>query len=325
MSKILLALVIFFNTLSVYALSADHFPSSFSIKQIKCPEGKHCMTITEQGENIGTLQSVPDQPNIFYFFDEQQQKQVTLKKLASHPGDLECTPEYCPTFRDFDIFDKNDQLIAKLELSNDVMQFSFDGFELYTKDRKHLLLKGMHTRLSGIRSVMYDGLDPSHKLALITRPFFTFSLDSDVTLWDKPGLLFRVDPNIFAATLALYCNTSLFYEKSKYAYLDQEIKPKVIRTLRAKLQVLAENQGLLVDLHADVSDQAVKAAGESLIQRYQQIYHDNFWDTNGVYTQEEKLQQLVQLGTDVIMAHGMSTAEDLATLQFLISLLYTKQ
>lgn len=325
MSKTLLALVIFFNTLSVYALSADHFPSSFSIKQIKCPEGKHCMAITEQGENIGTLQSVPDHPNVFYFFDEQQQKQVTLKKLATHPGDFYCDMDYCAEFQDFDIFDKNDHLIAKLELSNNEMLFSFDGFRLYTKNRKHLLLHGMHTRLSGIRSVMYDGLDPSHKLALITRPFFTFNLDSDVTLWDKPGLLFTIDPNIFAATLALYCNTSLFYEKFKYTYLDQDIKPKVLQTLRAKLQTLAENQGLLVDLHADVSDQAVKAAGENLIQRYQQIYHDNFWDTNGLYTQEEKLQQLVQLGTDVIMAHGMSPAEELATLQFLFSLLYTKQ
>lgn len=324
MSKILLSLMMLFYSLSAQAFSTEQFPNTFSIKQIKCSEGKHCVAMTDHnnGQRIGTLRSDHTQPNNFYFFDEQQQKQITIKIMAAHFGEIGCTPEYCHVFRDFDVFDKNNHLIAKLEVSNDPMLLSFDRLRLYTKDRKHLLLDGMHTRLSGIRSVIYDGLDDNHKLALITRPLFTYSLDSEVTIWDKPGLLFAVDPNVFAATLALYCNTSLYYTRSESTDVNQYVSDKVRHDLRAKLQGLAESQGLLEDIHADVSDQAIKAASEHLSQRYQQTYADNFWDPNGLFTKERKLQQMVQLGSDLIMAQGMSHAEDQATLQFLIGLLY---
>ncbi|MCX7089953.1 MAG: hypothetical protein NTU48_00640 [Legionellales bacterium] len=325
MSKILLSLVMLFHNISAYALSTEQFPNTFSIKQIKCSEGKHCVAMTtdhNNGQTMGTLRSDHTQPHIFYFFDEQQQKQITIKKLTINAGGEECTPDYCLIFHHFDVFDKNNHLIAKLELSDSGAGLSFDGLRLYTKDRKHLLLNGMHTRLSGTRSVIYDGLDHNHKLVLITRPLFTFSLDSEVTIWDKPGLLFAVDPNMFAATLALYCNTSLYYNEPLTTDVDQPISNKVRLDLRAKLQDLAESTGMLGDIHANVSDQALKAAKEHLSQRYQQTYAEDFWDPNGLFTKDRKLQQMVQLGSDLIMAHGMSPAEDQATLQFLISLLY---
>ncbi len=320
MLKIALSLLIFLQTMSTYALSAHNLPMSFSIKQITCTAGKHCVELTANGKKIGSLQPSDNTSSLLYFFDEQDQKQVSIKQLNTNIHSDRCSMKECLIFRDFGIYEKN-HLVAKLELSHDVMLSSFDGIRLYTKDRKYLLISGTHTRVSGTTSIIYDGLDSSRELVRITRPWFTYSLDSEITILDRSSLLFTLDPNIFAAALAVYCNTSLFYDKTESRKI---ITPEALQQLRKKLQDLVESQGLLVDLHTHMSTQDIKMAGANLSERYQQIYGD-FWDNDSLYSIEEKLQQLIDLGADVIVSHALSPKEEKALLQFLISQLYINQ
>lgn len=324
MLKILFACALFLNTYMAYAISTSDMPHSFALKQIKCTTGEHCMAVMNKEQIIGTLQPAFDKSHVFYFFDAENHRVAAIKMLNTRSSIRNCGMNYCPIFQDFEIFEKNNHLVAKLELAYDVMQSSFDAFRLYTKDGKHLLISGSHTHVTGTNSVMYNGLDPdAHKLALITRPLFTLSLDSDVTILDRTGLLFTIDPNIFAATLAIYCNTSLFYDKPKEG-LEQNLSLEASRRLRKKLQDLAETEGLLDDIHAHVSDQAIKAAGNTLTKLYQQTYGD-FWDDESLFTKEKKLQQLIDLGADLILSHTLSLTEEKAMLQFLVTQLYINQ
>jgi len=321
--KILFASIILAQSLSTYALSSNDLPNSFSVKQIKCPaEGKHCMALFANGKTIGSFEPAQDKTNLFYFFDEQHQKQVSIKHLNTRTNIRNCGMN-CPIFQDFDIYEKNNHLIAKLELSYDVMQSSFHTLRLYTKDHRNLLISGMHTTSTGTLSLIFDGLNPDAKLALITRPLFRRSLDSEISILDKSSLLFSVDPSIFAATLALYCNTSLFYENPEASY-EHTISAKSLQNLRKQLQNLAESQGVLLDIHTYLNDHAIKAAGNILIQRYEQTYGD-FWDDESIFTKDKKLQQMFDLGADLILSHSLSPTEEKALFQFLTSQLYLNQ
>lgn len=322
MLKIALSLVLVLQTMTIstYALSAHNLPMSFSIKQITCPVGKHCVELTAKGKKIGSLQPSDATSNLLNFLDEQDQKQVSIKQLNTNIHSDSCSMKECLVFRDFGIYEKN-HLVAKLELSHDVMLSSFDSIRLYTKDRKYLLIRGTHTQTSGTTSIIYDGLDPNRELVRITRPLFTYSLDSDITILDRASLLFTLDPNIFAAALAVYCNTSLFYDKNESRKI---ITPDALQHLRKKLQDLAENQGFLADLHVHLSTQDIKIAGANLSERYQLIYGD-FWDNDSLNSIEEKLQHLIDLGADLILSHSLSAKEEKALLQFLISQLYINQ
>lgn len=323
MLKTLFACIILAQTLSVYALSSNNLPDSFALKQVKCPaEGKHCMALIANGKTIGSFEPAQDKTNLFYFFDEQHQKQVSIKHLNTRTNIRSCGIN-CPIFQDFDIYEKNNHLVAKLELSYDVMQSSFHTLRLYTKDHRNLLISGMHTTSTGTSSIIYDGLNPNYELASIKRPLFTRSLDSEISILDKSSLLFSVDPSLFVATLALYCNTSLFYENPE-ASAEHTISPESLQNLRKQLQTLAESQGFLPDLHAYLNDHAIKAAGNVLIQRYQQTYGD-FWDDESLFTKDKKLQQLFDLGSDLILSHSLSPIEEKALFQFLTSQLYLNQ
>lgn len=312
-------------TLPTYALPIDNFPDSFSVKQVKCPEegDHHCVELRNHGKKIGSLEPANHKTNLFYFYDEQHQKQVSIKHLNTRMMNVNNCRNYCPIFQDFDIYEKNNHLVAKLELSHDVMQSSFDTLQLYTKDHRNLLISGAHTTATGTSSIIYDGLNPDTQLALIKRPLFTLSLNSEITILDKSSMFFSLDPNIFATTLALYCNTSLFYEKPEAEY-EHTITPETLKNLRKKLQDLAENQNVLPDLHTHISEHAVKTMGNTLLQRYEQAYGD-FWDDESIFTKDKKLQQLFDLGCDLILSHSFSPLEEKAMFQFLLSQLYLNQ
>lgn len=321
--KTLFASIILAQTLSAHAFSSTNLPNSFAVKQTKCPaEGKHCMVLMANGKTIGFFEPAQDKTNLFYFYDERHQKQVSIKYLNTRTNIRNCGMN-CPIFQDFDLYEKNNHLVAKLELSYDVMQSSFHTLRLYTKDHRNLLISGMHTTSSGTMSLIFDGLNPGDKLALITRPLFTRSLNSEISILDKSSLLFSVDSNMFATTLALYCNTSLFYENPE-ASSEQTISPESLQNLRKKLQNLAESQGVLLDIHTYLNDHAIKAVGNILIQRYQQTYGD-FWDDESIFTKDKKLQQMFDLGSDLILSHSLNPTEEKALFQFLTSQLYLNQ
>lgn len=89
--KTLFASIILTQTLSAYAWSSTNFPDSFAVKQTKCPaEGKHCMALIANGKTIGSFEPAQDKTNLFYFFDERHQKQVSIKHLNTRTniGDI---------------------------------------------------------------------------------------------------------------------------------------------------------------------------------------------------------------------------------------------
>lgn len=324
MRNFLLSLCILLPSLNLYALTTRNVPDSFALNQTSCSDSKYCMTVSEKGKKLGFLQQAPDRPSLFYFIDENNEKQLSIKMIRTQIHRDICTLNYCLIFHDFDIYEKNNHLIAKLELSYDVMQSSFDGFKLYTKDRRYLLMLGSHTEGSfGTETYLYDGIELAHKLALISRPLFTYSLDSQITILDRARLMFTVDPNVFAAASALYCNTSLF-RANLHPPSDYTISPETLNILRQRLQQTAESLGLLDGIHQYISEPDVKAAGKDLNRRYQQIYGD-FWDYDSLFNKEKKLQHLFDLGIDLLSSHSLSPEEDQALLRFLISQLYTNQ
>ncbi|MBP9774942.1 MAG: hypothetical protein KBD30_03845 [Legionellaceae bacterium] len=324
MRYILPTLFLFLQSASICALSTYNFPAAFDLKQTFCSDSKYCMKMTEKGKKIGFLQLAEDRPNLFYFFDENNEKQLSIKVIHTkiHPKD--CTVHYCPIFYDFDIYEKKNHLVAKLEFSYDVMQSSFNELKLYTKDRRYLLILGAHTDgRAGTETYLYDGISPEHKLALISRPLFTYSLDSQITILDRSRLFFILDPNVFSAALALYCNTSLFRANLNPA-AEYLISAETLNNLRQKLQETAEAQGLLDNLHTHIDTHEIKAAGKDLNRRYQEEYGD-FWDSDSLFNKEKKLQQLFEIGIDLLASHSQSAEEDQALLQFLISQLYINQ
>lgn len=321
MRNIILSICLFLHSTSIFALTARNLPNSFALNQVACPGSKYCMSATEKGRKIGFLQLAQDRPNLLYFFDENNEKQLSIKMVHTKLHRENCTIHYCPVFHDFDIYEKNNHLVAKLELSYDVMQSSFDEFKLYSKDRRHVLIFGSHTDGSaGTETFLYDGIGLEHKLALITRPLFTYSLDSQIKILDRPRLLFTLDPNIFSAALALYCNTSLFRANLNPAP-EYVISLETLNNLRQRLQETAEQQGLLDNLHSHINEHDIKAAGKDLNRRYQQLYGD-FWDYDSLFNKEKKLQHLFDIGIDLLSSHSLTPEEDQALLQFLISQLY---
>lgn len=323
MRNICLGLLFFLHTTALFALASSDFPAEFQLKQTPCTEGKYCIVMLQKDKRLGLLQQSPNYGNLFYFFDESQHVQLSIKMLKTQVHQEPCSINYCPIFYDFEMYEKNNHLVAKLELSYDVMKSSYDGFKLYTKDRRHILIKGAHTTATGTQSHLYDGIEPEHKLVLISRPMFTLSLDSTISILDKPRLRFTIEPNILAAGLALYCNTELFHA-NLHPPEDNVISPATLSMLRQKLQNVAENQGLISDMHEHLSDRAIKAAGKDLSARYQQVYGD-FWSHDSLFDKDQKIQQLFDLGIDMILSHSLSLEEEKALLQFLIDQLYINQ
>ena len=324
MLKFLLPLCFLLSSFNLHALTAHDLPNSFVVKQTPCSDSKYCMTVSEKGKKLGYLQLAPERPGLFYYFDENNEKQLSIKMIRTQIHRDACTIKTCLVFNDFDIYEKNNHLVAKLELSYDVMQSSFDSFKLYNKDRRYLLLLGSHTEGSfGTETYLYDGIELSRQLALITRPLFTYSLDSRVTVLDRSRLMFTVDPNMLFATLSLYCNTSLF-RANLQASAEYTISPETLNALRQKLQETAEALGLMDNLHQHINDSDVKAAGKDLNRRYQQVYGD-FWDYDSLFNKEKKLQHLFDIGIELLYSHSLSPEEDQALLQFLVTQLYSNQ
>jgi hypothetical protein len=315
MRHFLFGLIIFLHTLPLYALSTRHFPDSFTLSQSPCSNGNYCMAMLDNDQKkIGFLQSAAEYSNLFYFYDEFNQRQLSIKMLKTNLHQEPCSMNYCPLFYDFDIYESSNHVIAKLELSYDVMQASYDGFKLYTKDRRHILVQGSHTTSTGTQSHLVDGIDVTHQLVMISRPLFTYSLDSKISI---------LDPNVISAALALYCNTSLFHANLKPP-AENVVTPETLNLLRQKLQDFAENQGLLDDLHVHMSDRAIKAAGKTLSAHYQIRYGD-FWTHDSLFDKDKKIQQLFDLGMELILSHSLPEEEEKALLQFLIDQLYVNQ
>ncbi|MCX7091019.1 MAG: hypothetical protein NTU48_06175 [Legionellales bacterium] len=296
MRRILLSLLLFCGDVGpVLALSAEDLPGSFSIKEQKCNTDT-CFDLTTNGQTIGSLRRTPGTLGTFDFFDQQHQRQVILKFTKTFWG----SPQ-------FEVYDKNQVLIGQLQLTFDRKIGRVIRFDLSSANGKVLFITGS-SNLFGTKHTVYVGKS-WEVMATLTRPLFTWSRDSDVTIINKDQFLNRVDPNVLAAVMALYC---LHDTTIKVDNAESIAPPKLFQDLQAKLKKLAEDRA--GDAAGIVVTEAQKqAAADLLNQRYREIYDDSNLN------EEEKIKQFVAFGCGLIQSRTLSPVEEQAMLQFLIS------
>jgi hypothetical protein len=296
MHKIFLSLILLFsNSLPVLALSADTLPLSFQIKEQKCQGG--CFHLAAQEERMGLLLPAPKKSGTYEFFDAQGQLQVTLK----------FTRFYWMIMM-FDVYDKHRTLVAKLQVTVNHKSGQLQRFDLCSPDNKTILITSV-SNLFGTHHTVYVGKS-WHVLAEFTRPLFTWSRDSAVDIIDRAKLVSIVDPNVFAAVLALHCLHNFRIEVDAP---DAESAPvNKVQSLQEKLKNVAKKIGLPEGAPAMTQEQ-LKAAADILNQRYQEVYDDSFLN------EEEKVKQFIDFGCGLVLSHAFSPEEELAMLQFMLS------
>ncbi len=296
MHKIFLSLILLFsNGLPVWALLADNLPLSFQIKEQKC-QGR-CFHLTAQEDRMGSLLPAPYKIGTYEFFDAKNQLQVTLRLTGIAWGGLK-----------FDIFDKNRTLVAKLIVLFNIKTKQLYRFELYAPDEKTILATGV-SNLFGTHHTVYMGKS-WHILAEFTRPLFTWSRDSEVNIMDSAKLASMMDPNVFAAVLALDCIHDVDIAVDAP---DVESTPvKKVQTLQEKLKNVAKKSGL-PEGAPEMTQEQLKAAADVLNQRYQEVYDDSFLG------EEEKVRQFIDFGCGLVLSHTFSPEEEQAMLQFMLS------
>lgn len=294
MRSILLGLCLFCSDIGhIFALSNADLPSYFSIEEQQC-DSHNCFDLTTRGKTlIGALRPRPYTSGTFEFFDQENQRQVMVKFTESVGG-----VSY------FHIYDNNQALVATL----DIWRGLEDSFYLFSAETKIILATGVSTAFK-TSYVIYDKASWT-RIAELSRPMFTSSLDTEVEIVNKPLFLARVDPNVMAAVIALFCSYGTPVKADNIA-LHQSVHPKFIKGLQSKLKKIAAeyriNNEQLVATEAQN-----KAAVALLKQRYQEVYDDTY------LSEEEKIQQFIAFGCDLVQTHTLSPTEEQAILQFLI-------
>ena len=312
---------IFLYSICSYAVPNYFFSNSFKIIERPCLQNKKCVSLNHAEGKIGYLVWSPKTPNSFEFFDEFDNRQIIIKRIP----DLHQTRRPC--IATFELYDNNQQLIANVR-TDAHSKYSFDGFDLYNKDfNQHLLhaaasLWGDNTTiydaasLWGDNTTIYDALNKKqNNLISIKRQYFTSSHDSEVFILKPTTLQLLVDPNILAATLALYTSTELRYY---YEPPIEKLNPRLLLRLRNKLEVVAKSKNLLSDLYAKIDPTKLQATETLLNQRYLEVYGDDKWNTP-----ETRIEQTCALGIELILSHTLSIEEEKALLQILINKIYS--
>lgn len=290
--KIFLGLTLSLNSFSLWAISPDTLSLSFDIIEKKCPGG--CFYLQTSDGLLGSLLPMLHRHSTYHFFDEKKQLGLTLKFTAM----------YWSSFK-FDIFDRNHTLIAKLEEisggENRLLRFN-----LYAPDGKTVLAVG-RSNLFGTEHTIYAG-HSQQIIAVLTRPLFTWSRDSAVTIMDKAKLASIMDPNVFAAVLALHCH----HDFGAKLTLDMKSTPVPVQNLREKIENVGEKLGLL-DFTSQPSEEKLQAASNILNQQYQAVYDDSFLD------EEEKVRQFIDFGCELLLSQTFSPEEAQAMVHFMLS------
>jgi len=294
MRSVLLSLLFFCSTVtSTFALSATDLPGSFDIKEQQCLKGG-CFDLMAHGQKIGALRPTPDTTGTFDFFDEHNDRQVTLRNSKNSLGALK-----------FDVYDKNQVLIAKLVIMYNLKSHQLIRFTILSTDQKTILATGV-SNVFGTKHTVYVG-NSWDIMATLTRPLFTWSRDSSVMITNKSQLLATLDPNVLAAVIALYSGNHLSFRPDPKNSMHT---PKVDSDLQVKLQQVADTRGsgepaLLVTV------EQMKAAADLLNQKYQERYDDMN------LSEDETVKQFVDFACDLVQSHTLQPVEEQAILQFL--------
>ncbi|HVT63441.1 MAG TPA: hypothetical protein VHD33_08155, partial [Legionellaceae bacterium] len=187
--NILLALWLLCQTALSFAFSVPDFPYHFLLKTYE--DNQTIDLLLQDNQKVGFLQ--PKAPHhhtngIYFFYDQNGQRKLIIK----------CTHIYRSSFEEtkFDVFDNAWKLVAKL-----YYRISENGSKMIIHHNDQTLLTIVRNNLGPTYSV-YQG-NTWTVVATLHRKFFTWSLDMTVEINNKDRLLSIVDPNIFAASVAL--------------------------------------------------------------------------------------------------------------------------
>ncbi|MCR9192417.1 MAG: hypothetical protein NXI01_07125 [Gammaproteobacteria bacterium] len=292
-SVLLSVLLLCSTTTSLFALSAADLPNFFDTKDYKCLGGG-CSDLIAQGLKIGALRRTPNTLGTFDFFDERNERQVILRNSKNSWGSLT-----------FDAYDKNQVLIAKLIILYNIKSHQLIRFTILSADQKTTLATGV-SNIFGTKHTIYVG-DSWDIMAILTRPLFTWSRDSSVTITNRSQLLATLDPNVLAAVIALYSGNDMSCKPDP----KNSIHPlKVDSDLQVKLKQVADARGS-DEPALIVTEEQMKAAADLLNQKYRETYDDiNL-------SEDEKVKQFVDFACDLIQSRTLQPVEEQAMLQFL--------
>lgn len=296
MWKSIFVILVALSSTYACALSKNDCPDNFKIKN----SHSGSVILTANNQTIGALKMAPYKSGTYYFFDGQNQQQLTIKlKKIGYWGGNTVT---------FDIYDKQHILTTSLIEELNPRTGYISRFTLLAKNGQTLLLTG-RPNFGGTEHIIYAD-NSWESLAKLTRPLLTWSRDSDVTILDKAKLFSSVTPNVFAAVLAVHAGRQ-----------DLSIDPPN-RSEQPKYQALIAmlvhlKETLNVPENTVISEAQLKVAADVLNQRYNEVYDDKD------LTEEDKIKQFIDFSCGLIQSHSFSPIEEEAMVQFLMNRLLT--
>ncbi|MCR9191659.1 MAG: hypothetical protein NXI01_03255 [Gammaproteobacteria bacterium] len=221
MKKIVLSIsLLFLFAVSGFALSVDDFPDMFEIKNKKhCRVSTSCVKVKANKQIVGKLILIPYHKGTFHFLNEQNKpimtvtlKKITQKHLWENGYQLE----------EFVIVDNNQQLLATFNLLSNVRN-QWIAFHIFAKDGQTILASGQQIGVSGTQHLIYEK-NTDYVLAELSRSYFTTKRNSKIKVLDKSTLLASIDPNVFAAVIALYSRNFYDFDRLEIDPEDTFIK-----------------------------------------------------------------------------------------------------
>jgi hypothetical protein len=289
-------------TPSVFSLSNTGMLDFFYIKEQACHRSGSCFNLLDNGQKIGTLRPKSNTAGTFEFLDSQNQRQITIRFTGMRlSGTFYQGNNYT-----FDIYGKNRILLGKLLMQSEIGIVSFLNFKLFSPDERTVLAYG-NGDLTSLNTKHYIFVkDSLNIIATLSRPLFTWSRDSDVSLIDKQLFFTMQDPNLLPAVLALYC----MHDIQMGVDIPESISSDLFQDLQTQVQKTAEAQ------YSDqtgvvVTNEQLKAAAYLLHQRFREQFDESS------LTAEEEIKQFIYFGCDLVVSHSLSPSEEQAILQVL--------
>lgn len=288
---------------SARAFNETTLPDKFSIKN--CQNVSNCSYMIVNGNKRAELLYAHHKPGAFYFFDDAHQKQITFRFRGENHDQF----DFSYGEMRFDAFDQQDNLIAKLTIQEDSnINYTLNIYEKNGKDLLVMIDRGV----LGTEQIVH-AKDNKHIIAKVTRPLWTLSTNSDITMIDKGILSSELNSNLLIASLQLYST------HFRFTHVDDDIlSSQSKQKLHDNLAVIAAVvPGLTMD-NSTLSTQEIIAASNLLTQHYQQSFGESYFEDDTPVNRLEKLTRLFDLGKDLIFSQTLSVQEEQAILHYLL-------
>ena len=302
MRKTLLSLLLFSSYISPgFSLSSPNMPDSFHIKEQAC-RGGGCLNLVANEKKIGALLPKANTLGTFEYVNTDNQRQITIRFTGTRLSDT----VYQGNEYTFDVYGKNRVLLGKLIMRSDFGRVAFSSFKLFAPDEQTVLAYG-NADLASLKTKHLVFLkDSTNIIATLSRPLFTLSHDSDVTLIDKQQFFANQDASLLPAILAIYS----IHDIQMGVDLPETVSNELFQELQMQVQKTAEAQ-YPEQANLPITDAQIKAAAYLLHQRF----HEQFDESS--LTDEEKIKQFIYFGCDLVASHTLTPNEEQAVLTVL--------